>query len=525
MKKRILSVTLVFIFAFALVSPFTASASAVPQAMEATNVSTRFGSSFAICINGYLWAWGRNDAGQVGDGTYTIWDGKYDGTGVDNNRHSPVRILGNVTAVSAGVLHAAAIRTDGSLWMWGSNEFGQLGDGTGGAWDSKSLTPIRVLEDVAYVSAGGHHTIAIRADGSLWAWGNNQRGQLGDGTTENRTAPVRIMDDVIAVSAGQEHTMAITADGSLWAWGSSRFGNLGNGAHTNAQMASSANPTPIKIMEDVTAVSVGSEHTMAIRTDGSLWAWGMNWQGQLGVGVYGDPGMYGTPMNPDSFRAVPVRILDDVVAVSAGHSHTMAIRADGSLWGWGWGHSGALGDGIRAIRVVPTRITDSVIYMSAGDSMTLFVRDDNTLWASGSNGDGQLGDGTTITRLSPVQIMLPGTTGVLRFSIDSTEYSYNGTLRTIEAAPFIDGDRTMVPIRFIAEAMGADIDWIGETQTITIDKGDIHLQLRIGIPLPDGMGTPVIVGDRTFVPVRYVSEMLGADVRWDGAARAVYVYF
>jgi len=360
-------------------------------------ISAGFNSNYVIRPDGSLWAWGYD---ILGDGTENIHDEE---NLLINARLSPVLIMDDVIHVSSGATHATAIRSDGSLWTWGSNANGQLGNGAGGEWDSNSLTPIRILSDVVAVSAGGHHNMAIRSDGSLWAWGRNELGQVGDGTTENRMTPVRIMDNVRAVSAGQEHTMAIRDDGSLWAWGSSRFGNLGNGSSSDGQMASASNPNPIRIMDNVTAVSTSGDHTMAIRGDGSLWAWGINWNGELGIGVFAAPGgHYGTPMNPDSYRSSPVRVLDNVVAVSAGRGLTMAVRSDGSLWGWGQNRTEALGIATaNHVQATPIRIIDDVLSVSVGFQTTLVIRSDGSLWAWGSIA----GDGTNEVRPRPVRIM------------------------------------------------------------------------------------------------------------------------
>jgi len=359
-------------------------------------IAAGFNSNYVIRPNGSLWAWGYD---MLGDGTENIFDEE---NLLINARLSPVLIMDDVIHVSSGATHATAIRSDGSLWTWGSNVNGQLGNGAGGTQDSNSLTPIRILSDVVAVSAGGHHNMAIRSDGSLWAWGRNELGQVGDGTTEARMAPVRIMDNVRAVSAGQEHTMAIRDDGSLWAWGSSRFGNLGNGLSSDGHMASAANPNPIRIMDNVTAVSTSGDHTMAIRGDGSLWAWGINWHGQLGIGIFGAPTTYGMPSNPDSYRSSPVRVLDNVVAVSAGRGITMAIRSDGSLWGWGQNRTEALGIATaNHVQATPIRIIDEVQSVSVGFQTTLVIRSDGSLWAWGSI----VGDGTSEVRPRPVRIM------------------------------------------------------------------------------------------------------------------------
>ena len=186
------------------------------------------------------------------------------------------------------------------------------------------------------IAAGGGHSLVILDDGSLWAWGGNSFGRLGDGTTIDRHTPVHIMDDVAAVSAGSFHTLAITTDGSLWAWGGNWDGQLGDGTTT-------ARRTPVHIMDDVVAVSAGSWHTLAITTDGSLWAWGRNWDGQLGDGTTID-------------RHTPVHIMDDVVAVSAGGSYTLAITTGGSLWAWGSNEFDQLGGGTTIARHTPMNI-------------------------------------------------------------------------------------------------------------------------------------------------------------------------
>ena len=232
-----------------------------------------------------------------------------------------VKFMENVVAVSSnGILwgNTMAIRSDGSLWVWGSNEHGQLGNGTNtahlyGAWDvsEPNNTPTRVpIENVVAVSVGGTdlpsagHMMAITSNGSLWGWGLNRSGQLGDGTTTNRNSPVHIMDNVIAVSAGSSHTMAITSNGNLYAWGDNSSGQLGDGTITNRDeywniVENNDRHSPVRIMDNVVSVSAGWTHTLALRADGSLWAWGQNTYGQLGDG---------TTEN----RLSPVRVMDNV---------------------------------------------------------------------------------------------------------------------------------------------------------------------------------------------------------------------
>jgi len=315
-------------------------------------VSDGRGHTTAIKATGSLWAWGNNGAGQLGDGT-------------NITRLSPIKVMDDVIAVSAGDVHTMAIRTDDSLWAWGNNDFGRLGDGT----ITDRYSPVKILGNVIAVSAGNMHTMAIRSDGSLWGWGSNGAGQLGDGTTIDRHSPTKIMDDVIAVSAGSVHTMAIKTDGSLWAWGSNHFNQLGDGAINIGVLGANNRHYPIMIMEDVAAVSAGARHTMAIKTDGSLWAWGNYRDGQLGNGQYTPPPPPGVLIHhsPDgpSGGAIdvidPVRIMDGVIAVSAGFWHTIAIRADGSLWAWGNNPVGQLGDNSRDMRPFPVKVLGNVL--------------------------------------------------------------------------------------------------------------------------------------------------------------------
>jgi len=239
-----------------------------------------------------------------------------------------------------------AIKTDGSLWAWGGKT--DKSDKRRG-----ELLPVKIMDSVAAVSVGSGHTLVIKTDGSLWTWGSNYYGQLGTGTSGSMyiiSTPSKIMDSVVAISAGYNCSMAIRADGTLWAWGLNNYGQLGDDMTEERS-------SPYKVMDSVAAVSAsGSPHyngyTMAIKTDGSLWAWGGNYLDRLGIEAEAESG---------SRIKLPQKVMDNVVAVSAGYDHTIVVKADGSLWGWGSNVNGQLADSSMGNKPSPVRIMDITV--------------------------------------------------------------------------------------------------------------------------------------------------------------------
>jgi alpha-tubulin suppressor-like RCC1 family protein len=295
------------------------------------DVSTRTAFSCARKADGTLWCWGNNAHGQLGAG--------------DTDAHAeavqadPDGLGDQVHAAALGSAFGCARTNDNAIWCWGANESGQLGTGD----TDPRLTPVQVDpdglgRDVRYVYTGAAHGCARKTDGTLWCWGGNQYGQLGTGDTERRLTPVQVGVDTLGagvdvVFAGAHHTCASTTDGTLWCWGANQYGQLGVG-----DLEPRSTPTPVDLTDlgaGVSLVSAGGRHTCAGKTDGSLWCWGSNQAGQLGGGPI-DNSPVPVPVDTRGF-ASPVAL------VYAGGAHTCARAMDSSLWCWGSNEFGQLG--------------------------------------------------------------------------------------------------------------------------------------------------------------------------------------
>ena len=354
-------------------------------------IATGSGYTMAIKADGTLWGWGLNDDGRLG-------------VGDTDSRTSPVQVgeADNWSSVSATWNFTLAVRGDGTLWAWGNNDHGRLG--LGYEYEGPHDSPERVGDDTDWVSAstGGDHAVALKSDGTLWAWGANWSGQLGVGDTENRHSPERVGGDTdwVSVNAGYEHTVALKADGTLWAWGANGSGQLGMGPEVH--WSGLEEPGQVGEADDWASVEATmGNHNLARKSDGTLWSWGFNAHGRLGLAE-----------DDTANRDAPERVgteADDWATVS-GYYHSMAIKADGTLWAWGFNDSGRLGLGDYQQREIPVQVAsagDAWLSVSAGSSHTLAVKEDGTVWAWGSNVGGQLGlgsDGEADDYLNPVAV-------------------------------------------------------------------------------------------------------------------------
>ncbi len=323
--------------------------------------------------NGKVYAWGQDISGQLGDGT----------TGTPNATATPQAVTGlsNVVALAASVSHSLALRNDGTVWAWGDDVLGQLGDGTV-ASPSTAPTPQQVpgLSGVANIAAGGAgHSLALKSDGTVWAWGWDYYAQLGDGTAGTPTSvptPQQVVGlaQVVAIASGTFHNLALQADGTVWAWGNDDFGQLGDG--TVGTPSTVATAQPVSGLSGVIAIASGTYHSVAMKADGSVYAWGWDAWGQLGDGTTGSPDTVAVPQ--------PVAGLSGVIAVSANAYASLALKTDGTVSAWG------LGSMPTAQQVAGL---GNVIAIASGGFHNLALKDDQTVWAWGDNGNGQVGVG------------------------------------------------------------------------------------------------------------------------------------
>jgi alpha-tubulin suppressor-like RCC1 family protein len=296
-------------------------------------------------------------------------------------------------SVSAGDLHTCGLSNAGTVWCWGYNDYGQLGNGT----FSTAITPQQVPQQVGTASdwisleAGRFHTCGLRIDGTAWCWGWNDTGQLGNGTTTSTAIPQQVggASDWISLELGYTHTCGLRADGTAWCWGNNGDGQLGNGTFTAA-----TTPQQVGAASDWISLAAGTYHTCGLRTDGTAWCWGYNGFGQLGNG----DDTYTGATTPQQVGAA-----SDWISLVAGSTHTCGVRNGGAAWCWGQNFVGQLGSGATNNANTPQPTTPQQVgtasdwtSLTAGLSHTCGLRANGTAWCWGENGFGQLGDGPAV---------------------------------------------------------------------------------------------------------------------------------
>jgi len=392
--------------------------------------------TLAVKDDGTVWAWGNNTFGQLGDGTTT-------------SRSTPVQVTGltGIVSVAAGPFHSIALKSDGTVWAWGLNSSGELGDGT----TINKLTPVQVvsLTDVIAIAAGGgsylfispgvygcsEHSLALKKDGTVWAWGCNLYGELGDGTTTDRSTPVQVvgpggsgyLTGITAIAAGGHHCLALKSDGTVWAWGRGAEGQLGNNATNNsATPVQVVGPGGTGYLTNVIAIAAGisyaapyiTGHSLAIRTDGTLWAWGSNSYGQLGDGT-------------TTTRTTPVQVvgLTGVSYITGSRGgcladgtlrgcFSLAVKSDGTIWAWGYNDHGQLGDGTTSSKTTPVKVSGkgNVTIVAAGGHHSVAANITKALIFADSDGypinEKNLGSFVAGSSIGPAGVDLYNGTGV-----------------------------------------------------------------------------------------------------------------
>ncbi|NBL63691.1 T9SS type A sorting domain-containing protein [Flavobacterium sp. NST-5] len=342
-------------------------------------VSAGYTHSAGIKTDGTLWAWGDNGYGQLGDGTTTA-------------RNTPTQIgsASNWESVSASGGFTIAIKTDGTLWAWGNNVFGQLGIGS--TTNRTTPTQIGIATNWNSVAAGEGFALAIKDNGTLWSWGLNNDGQLGDGTSTNKIVPNQVgtATNWQKVAAGSGFSLAIRTNGTLWTWGNNLYGQLGNGTTTNLSV-----PTQIGSENDWANVAAGYYHSVGRKSNGILMTWGNNVYGQLGDGTYVN-------------KSTPVAVYDQVQSIDAGWNYTVGTTTFGNMLLTGQNVYGQLGIGTTENRNwVSLTNSNNHLQISAGAFHTLSLHTDGSLKVCGLNGQGRLGDGTATDRITLTSIACP----------------------------------------------------------------------------------------------------------------------
>ncbi len=436
--------------------------------------------SLAVCTDSTVKAFGENATGQLGDNTTT-------------DKSTPVQVsnLTGIIAVSAGgdqlEAHSMALKADGTVWAWGSNLYGGLGNGT----TNSTLVPVQtlLLSDVMAISAGGWHSSALKKDSTVWTWGWNMDGQLGDGTANDRSLPAKVngLSGIKQIAAGTYHMLALKSDGTVWAWGDNVSGQIGNGTKTDQ-----LTPVQVSGLTDVVRIAAGRFFSLAVKSDGTVWTWGENLYGQLGNGNTTDQT---TPVQVSGLTG----ITDAVTATGA--FHCLAVKNDNTVWAWGRNTYGNLGNGTTTNSSVPVQMQgeSNIAGMAAGTNFSLLYKKDGTFWACGRNASGQLGDGTNLQRNTIVQAtaLCP-----IVHSVSIKQLQYKAL--DIYPNPSSDGRYFLSSTQFERINENLKVQVVDAMGSVVLSK---HIQMNFGEEIPidlddlsDGVYLiTVIIGNQTYV--------------------------
>lgn len=335
-----------------------------------------------------IWAWGSNQSGQLGN-SINLGNVSPNPTGL------PANGVASVIAITAGAQHSLALKADGSVWAWGSNWYGQLGSSVDFFHPNPKPGQVAEVTGAIAIAAGRQHSLAVTRDETVWAWGLNLNGQLGRGapcdSRPNPTpAPVTGLSGVVAAAAGEVESLALKSDGTVFAWGSSD-------CQSNPGAVSA--PHQVTALRDIIAIAAGKLHFLALRKDGTVWAWGYDADGQAGGNSSATP--------------QPVSALTGIAAIAAGDAHSLAVKNDGTVWAWGSNALGQLGSNTNVGRLgpnprpTPVNGLSGVVRVAAGQAFSIASKTDGSLWAWGYNRYGQLGNPMNAGALTANALPLP----------------------------------------------------------------------------------------------------------------------
>ncbi len=509
--KKIITVmlSLALVFGAMPVVPASANSTGKVDSFGGVMVATDNNGMAAVDSKGTLWMWGDIVSSNV-----------------------PVVMMENVTAVDMGRNNMLVLTKDGKVFVRGQKIGFNVDE------YSDAFTQITGLERVTAVSLSSSHAAAITMDGSLWTWGSV--GRNADGTEIYSAEPVKVsgIEKVKAVSCGSNMTAAITEDGSLWTWGYSDY--IGNGGIGDIELPPVLShkmiyqSTPMKIsLKNVVDVSCGANSMVAVTDDGSLWIWGRN---DVIVGRR-------TALTP-----VKVSGIKDAVKVCCGEEHVGVVTSDGSLWMWGRDSYGLLGiDNYRSATPQKVKYLQNVVDISCGGNVyytTAAITKDGSVWTWGFNETNALGNGGMSNSTGPAVVAGTVKTQTVPQNIldlkDDIRVILNGEELEFDQPPILDpGNRVLVPIRGIAEAMGDSVLWNNQHKAACILHGEKALIIKL---LSDRIiiaknelqtqweskpldVTAQVLNGRTLVPVRAFCESLGAQVEWDGSQKTVYITY
>ncbi len=347
----------------------------------AMRIAGSYNHTLAASTDGKVYSWGRNEFGQLGNDSF-------------RNSNTPIAIpnMSGIRAVRAGYGHSTALKLDGTVWTWGNNTFGQLGYDNYAEGTTTRPRNIWGLSNVKAISSGYSHNLALTNNGGVWGWGRTPVSYT------RQPANISNLSGVKAISSGASHNLALRNDGAIFAWGDNRSGQLGNGS-----IFSSANPTFVQGLSNVKAVSAGSKHTLALGNDGSVYAWGSNEYYQLGN------------TGSSALRPLKVAGLRGVIAISAGAFNSAALLGNGSVVTWGNNLYGQLGNGSTGSNTssaAPRQvaIVSNAVALSSANGYLMVTTADGSVYGVGQNTAGQLGNHTVSNTSLPTQTV--GLSGV-----------------------------------------------------------------------------------------------------------------